>query len=196
MALVTTNVIGYTSTTDNAFTAIRATTYVEQSANAQRSVVSSDANDDGSPGGTGARTIRITYYDQAMAGPFTEDLTLNGTTPVDTVSSTICFIEKMEVLTVGSQLGNVGTIAMKSTTGGGGSNIGSIAPGDNQTQWCHHYVPAGKLAKILDVVGAIKGGEQRGDARAPCHPHRCEHTGNHRGPSDAYPGRLLRALPI
>jgi hypothetical protein len=146
---------GYTTTVGTAFTPIMATTYVEQSSNAQRSIVSTSPVD--SATGAGARSIRLTYYDQTMAGPFTEDVTLNGTTPVNTVNVNICFIESIVVLTVGAQLGNVGTIALKAAASGGGATIGSIAPGDNQTQWAHHYVAQGRAAYISGLYGAIKG---------------------------------------
>lgn len=146
---------GYTTTTSTGFSAIRATTYTEQSSNAQRSLVSTDTND--TSAGTGARTVKITYYDEDLAGPFTETVTLNGTTAVNTTATDICFIERMDVETVGSQLGNVGTISLMSTTGGGGSAVGSIAPGDNETNWVHHYIAAGKALRILSIYAHIRG---------------------------------------
>lgn len=147
--------IGYTTTTSVAFNPLRASTYTEQSSNAQRSVSSSSASD--ASAGVGARTIRITYYTSAMVGPLTEDITLNGTTAVNTVSTTICYIESIIVLTVGSQLGNVGTITLFAATAGGGGAVGSILPGDNQTEWCHHYIPVNKTANIITFAGSIKG---------------------------------------
>ena len=140
-----------TSATTNV--AIRKTTYTEQTANAQRSVASSDANDDGSPVGTGARTIRITYYDSTGAGPFTENIILNGVTFVPTVSATICYIEKIEVLTVGSNGSNLGTISLFVNNTGGGGTIGTVTIGDNRTLWAHHYVPTGKTAFITGMTG-------------------------------------------
>lgn len=149
------NASGYATTTNTAFTPIMATSYIEQSANAQRSLVSSDAAD--TAAGTGARTVRITYYDQTLMGPFTEDVVLNGTTPVDTVNNNICFIESLEVLTVGVQLGNVGTISLKAVAAGGGVTVGSIAPSDNRTQWAHHYIPQNKAILISYLFGGIYG---------------------------------------
>ena len=121
-----------------------ASAYTEQSSNAQRSLVSSDATD--ASASTGARTVRITYYDASMVGPFTETVTMNGTTPVNTVATDICFIEKLEVVTAGSNGGNAGTISLMSATAGGGVTVGTIVVGDNETNWCHHYVPSGKTA--------------------------------------------------
>lgn len=134
---------------------VRATTYTEPTAGAQRSVSSSSAND--TAAGTGARTIRITYYTSTYTGPFTEDLTLNGTTAVNTVATNIQFIEQIDVLTVGSTGSNVGIITLFNTTGGGGGAIGTIAATANQTQWCHHYVATGKTAYITGVSVSHNG---------------------------------------
>lgn len=155
MALVPTIISAYTTTTDTAFAAVRGSLYVEQVSNAQRSIVSSSASDDSA--GTGARTIRLTYFDETLAGPFTEDLIMDGTTPVNTAGSNICFIASIVVLTVGSALANVDTISLKAATGGGGVTIGSINPGDNRTQWGHHYVGLNKTASILELNGLLKG---------------------------------------
>lgn len=130
----------------NTQVAVRRTAYTEQTTNAQRSFNSSSAAD--AAAGTGARTIRLTYLDSTGAGPFTETITLNGTANVNTVSTTICFVEKIEVLTVGSGLSNAGIITMKAAAAGGGATIGTIAVGNNQTFWAHHYVPTGKIGYI------------------------------------------------
>lgn len=139
---------------------VRGTTYNEQTSNAQRSISSSSAND--TSAGTGARTVRITYYTSTGDGPFTETVTLNGMTAVNTASTNICFIERMVVITAGSIGFNAGTITLHVSTGGGGGTIGTIgvgnivaAVGDNQTLWAHHYVPSGRSANITGIsVGA------------------------------------------
>jgi len=128
---------------------VRRTAYTEQATNAQRSIVSANAAD--AAAGTGARTVRITYLDQTGAGPFTETLTLNGTTPVNTVATNICFIEKIEVLTVGSGGVNAGIISLKAAAAGGGATIWTINAGDNQTFSAHHYVPTGKVCNITGM---------------------------------------------
>lgn len=130
---------------------VRQTTYTEPTANAQRSLSSANAAD--SAAGTGARQVKITYYDQTMAGPFTETVTLNGTTPVNTVNTNICFIEAMDVALVGSGGQNAGIITLFGSTGGGGGTIGTIAAGDNMTLWAHHYVPNGKTCFITGMTG-------------------------------------------
>jgi hypothetical protein len=135
---------------------VEATTYTEQTSNAQRSIVSASAND--TSAGTGARTVKITYLKVDGTGPFEETVTMNGTSAVNTTATDICFIEKMEVVTVGSTGTNAGIISLKASTGGGGATIGSIgtgslaAGGDGRTLWAHHYVPAGKVAHITSVT--------------------------------------------
>lgn len=141
-------------------TPIYQTTYTEQTSNAQRSLVSTSAND--TAAGTGARTVLITYYTSALGGPYTETVTLNGTTPVNTVASDICFIEKMVVTTVGSGGVNAGTISLKASTGGGGATIWSIATGANQTFGAHHYVPAGKSCYLTSCAAGVKGADATG----------------------------------
>lgn len=143
---------------------MRATTYTEPASQAQRSIGSSSASD--TAAGTGARSIKITYYDNAGAGPFTETVALNGTTPVNTVATDIRFIESMEVVTVGSGGTNVGTISLFGSTAGGGGTVGTIgtgniqtSTGDGRTLWAHHYVAAGFTASLSTlVVGAQSGG--------------------------------------
>jgi hypothetical protein len=143
---------------------MRATAYTEPATAVQRSVGSSSASD--AAAGVGARTIRITYFDNTGAGPFTEVVTLNGVTPVNTVATTIRFIESMEVVTVGSTLVNVGTITLFGATGGGGGTVGTIgigniiaATGDNTTLWAHHYCPILYTCKLsVLVVSAQSGG--------------------------------------
>lgn len=159
------NAQGKTPATGNGvFTAIRQTTYTAQTTAAQRSIVSSSAND--SATGTGAQQVKIYFLDATASGPspsepfFTETVTLNGTTAVNTIATNICFIEKIEVVAVGSGGSNAGTITLFTGTGGTGTAIGSIATGslvtgqgDNMTLWAHHYVPANFLSDVYAITG-------------------------------------------
>jgi hypothetical protein len=141
---------GYISLAATGLVPVRATTYVEQTtAGVVRSIASSSAND--TAAGTGARTVKITYYDTAGAGPNTETLTLNGTTGVNTSATNICFIETIEVLTAGSGGANAGVISLYTAAAKGGSVFASIAIGDNQDFYCHHYVAAGKTCYITGL---------------------------------------------
>lgn len=146
------------------FTAIRATAYVEQITDGQRSIASSNAND--SSAGTGARQITIYYLDSTGAGPsleqpfYEEVITLNGTTAVNTVATNICFIERIVVTSVGSNGSNVGTITLFTGLNGTGTAIGSIGvnnlvngTGDNATMWAHHYTPLNFVTDVYATVG-------------------------------------------
>lgn len=134
---------------------VRRTTYTEQISSAQRSIVSASAND--TSAGTGARTIKITYLDSTGAGPYTEIITMNGTSAVNTVNTNICFIEQIEVVTAGSTGSNVGIISLKAATAGGGVTVGTIAATDNQTFWAHHYIPISKTMNITGVAVSHNG---------------------------------------
>lgn len=134
---------------------VRRTVYTEQTSNAQRSIASASAND--AAAGTGARTVRITYLTSTGTGPFTETVTLNGTTYVNTVATNICYIEQIEALTAGSGGTNAGIITLKAATAGGGATIGTINAGDRQTFWAHHYVPTGKEANITGISVSHNG---------------------------------------
>lgn len=140
---------GYVATAVISTVAVRATAYTEQTVNGQRSLASASANDSAS--GTGARTVELVYYDQSGNGPYTETVTLNGTTGVNTVATDICYVARIEVLTAGSGGVNAGVISLYSGINKGGVVVGSIAVGDNRTFWCHHYVPSGKITKITGV---------------------------------------------
>lgn len=136
---------------------MRATTYTEPASGAQRSIVSTSAND--SSAGTGARTVRITYFTSGMVGPLTENKTMNGTAAVNTTATNIWYIESIEVLTAGSLNANAGTINLKETTGGGGATIGSVGignvfvgVGDNRTLWAHHYTPTGAVSNFTGLA--------------------------------------------
>jgi hypothetical protein len=143
---------------------IRATTYNEQTTGAQRSLASSNAND--TAAGTGARQVKITYLDASLNGPYYETVTLNGTAAVATVATNICFIERLDVVSVGSGATNAGTITLYVNSTGGGGTIGSIGvgslvagTGDLRTFWAHHYVATGKAADFTTlVVSAVSGG--------------------------------------
>jgi len=142
------------------FSPVRQTVYVEQTTNAQRSIVSTSAND--SAAGTGARTVVITYLDDTGAGPFAETVTLNGTTAVNTVNNNICFIESIAVATVGSNGSNVGTLNLYTGTGATGIifaavGTGAVAAGvgDNRTFYAQHYVPSGKSVRIYALLAGI-----------------------------------------
>ena len=130
---------------------VEKTAYTEVTTNAAMTIVSSSALDTAL--GTGARTVTVTYLDSTMASSQTVTLTLNGTLAVTSGSSNMAYIEKMVVSTVGSGLTNAGTLTLKS----GATTVGTIAVGDNQTLWAHHYVPLGKISYITGFNTGTSG---------------------------------------
>lgn len=132
-------VSGYVGTSATTTVAVRASTYTELGSAQQLQMVSSSASD--ASAGTGSRTVRITWFDGSMNGPYVEDVTLNGTTAVNTVATTMRFIEKIETLTVGSNGTNVGTLTLRTLAS---VTVGTVPVGDGVTHWGHHYVAAGK----------------------------------------------------
>lgn len=143
--------VGYVNTTAVTNVPLRATTYTEQAANFTGSVVSANAAD--AAAGTGARTLRITWMNAAGTVVGTENVTLNGTTAVNLVTTTKCFIEKIEVLTVGSGGTNAGILTLWTGAGGTGTAVGTVVAGDGRTYWAHHYVVSGKTVNITGMTG-------------------------------------------
>lgn len=136
---------------------VRNTTYTQTATVRVRSIRSDNANDDGSPGGTGARTVRITYLKNDFTGPFTEDVTLNGTSWVDTASTTMMYIESIEVLTVGSTGANAGIITLNDNTAGTGATMCTMVAGDKRIFYCHHFVATGKTMTLMGLSGGCDG---------------------------------------
>jgi hypothetical protein len=144
-------VAAYAATSSTSSKVIRATTYTAQTSGAQRSFNSTSTKD--ASGNTGALTVVVTYLNSSLTSYETETVTMNGTTAVNTVNTDYCFIESIQVATVGSDGANDGTIQIWSSTGAGGSVWGSIAVSDNQTYWAHHYVLNGGYCGVTSVNG-------------------------------------------
>lgn len=126
--------------------AVRASTYTEQTSNGQRSIVSSSIQD--AAAGTGARTVRITYQDENLSGVKEEIVALNGTTPVNTVATDICYIEKMDVIETASAGLAAGNILLKAAVAGGGATVAQINALDVRTRYMHHYIGVGRTCNL------------------------------------------------
>lgn len=98
-------------------------------------VVSSSASD--AAAGVGARTVKIIYFNANGDGPFTETVTLNGVSSVNTANSNYCTVWGAEVMTVGSTGWNVGNI----TINVGGTLGTRITAVDNRSFQCHAFSP-------------------------------------------------------
>jgi len=143
---------GYFPTSSISNLTIRATTYTPQTNAVQRSIGSNNAAD--ALVGAGAQKVKIVYYNNLVEGPFTEIVDMNGTTPVNTTATDIAFIEDLQVAQVGANGGNTGTISLYIGLAGAGGAYASIAPEDNITYWCHHYVPPDTDCYITLISGS------------------------------------------
>jgi len=140
---------------------VRLLAYNEPTTATRRSLVSTSAND--TAAGTGARKVRIVYLDGYLDGPFSEDVILTGTTPVNTVADDIRFIESLTVTEAGSSGANGGTISLMTGLTGAGTVIGQILfylGGFISSSWAHHYTPRG----VISHIGAISAGMALGPA--------------------------------
>ena len=118
------------------------------------SIVSTSTDDDGSPVGTGARTVYIEGLD-GNYNVVSETVTLNGTTNV-TTANTYLYVNQFYVATVGSGDANAGEITAKVST----TLYDLIATGYNQRTTAHYCVPAGYTGYL--TTGVITTGQAAG----------------------------------
>lgn len=119
------------------------TTYVFPLAAQQMSLVSSSASD--TLAGTGMQKIFIHYLDNTYTTQF-EIVTLNGTTPVNTVATNILRINALHATQVGSNGVAVGNISLTSV--GGATTYGWVSAGTNNSRQAIYTVPAGVTGYI------------------------------------------------
>lgn len=116
-------------------------------------VASSSAND-ASPSGTGARTIRIEGVDANWA-EVSEDVTLNGQTPVTTTTEFL-HVNRVYILTAGSSATNEGDIYIADDVTDWTAGVpdtasaieATIEDNHGQTQQAIYHIPAGYTAYI------------------------------------------------
>lgn len=126
------------------------------------SVVSTSTSDDGSPVGVGARTLTISGLTSWSSAEVSETITLDGTTPVNTVNSYV-MINRMFVATSGSTSINVGTITATAATDG--TVTAQINPGRGQTEQCIYGLPSTQKLALYHLRASINASSGAG-ARA------------------------------
>jgi len=96
--------------------------------------------------GTGIQTLELEFLDSAGAEQ-AETITMNGTSPVATVSTDIDKVQWMHGVTVGTNSVGLGNITLRSTAAG--TTFEYIAAGGNQSLSARYTVPTGKTGYIL-----------------------------------------------
>lgn len=112
----------------------------------EQMTVVSESNADNGATATGILTIRIHYLD-AIGAEQTEDIILNGTTPVNTVATDIRFVNQIHALTVGSNTVAEGHVKIYKT-GTVGLVYNMITEGTNMSLVPHRMVPFGKTLTL------------------------------------------------
>lgn len=133
----------------------------------QMTVVSTSIQD--GVGGTGVRTLGIRYID-ADGTVKNETVTMNGTTPVNTVATNIRFVQELHTITAGSNNLSIGTITIYKT-GSALTVYNTIQPETNQSLNTARMVPAGKVC-LLWKFNASAGGGKAADIRIRATSHK------------------------
>jgi len=127
--------------------------------------VSTDVDD--TAAGTGARSITIEALDSTF-NAFTENLVMNGTTPV-VLPTLVRRVTKIFSFTSGTSLGNEGTLFCEATVGGGGVPAGDGVPSSDDAQQilplngssllAGFTVPNGKTGLLINAAYQLGRGD-------------------------------------
>ena len=108
-------------------------------------VVGSSTDDDGSPAGTGAQTVKVKGLDTSF-NIKEASMTLDGTTIVEQGDTTWTFINEAYITATGTGLASAGTLTFSNDAAG--NNIGLIEAGDYGIRNCWWKVPAGHTGYV------------------------------------------------
>lgn len=133
--------------------------YAWPAAEQQMHVISSSADDDPDKGagvpGTGVHQVRIYYLDDAFTEK-TTDVTLNGTTEVDTTATDIYRINRIRPLVVGTGKKAAGNIDVYNMTSH--STIYTrMATGFTKGRQMVYTVPVSKALYVVSMSGSVGG---------------------------------------
>ncbi len=146
------NIIGYNpsvSTTASTIWSGGATSYVQLTTATALEVVSASAND--ASAGTGARTVRVDGLDSTFT-PFSETVTLNGTTPVALTNTSVIAVNRTTVITAGSGGVNAGKIDVRAVSGAAvKSSIQALVESSGRSADFVFTVPAGQYGLLKTV---------------------------------------------
>ena len=108
-------------------------------------VVGGSTDDDGSPTGTGAQTVKVKGLDTSF-NIKEASMTLDGTTIVEQGDTTWTFINEAYITAAGTGLASAGTLTFSNDAAG--NNIGLIEAGDYGIRNCWWKVPAGHTGYV------------------------------------------------
>jgi len=108
-------------------------------------VVGSSTDDDGSPAGTGAQTVKVKGLDTSF-NIKEASMTLDGTTIVEQGDTTWTFINEAYITATGTGLASAGTLTFSNDAAG--NNMGLIEAGDYGIRNCWWKVPAGHTGYV------------------------------------------------
>lgn len=123
--------------------------------NFQGSIVSSSNND--ALGDIGAHTVQVIYHDKTGAGPFTENINLNGQTPVNFTNLNHATINSMQPTATGSYGATIGSISLFSGLNATGALVAQLTP-----SFFGMFPPQTVVAPGLDIKGNIDFGVPTG----------------------------------
>lgn len=134
--------------------------WLAPTAAAVHNITSTSANDDGDPGGSGARTIAVFGLPDWDTAEISDTLTMNGTSNVAT--SAYVIIHRLKVLTMGST-SNVGTITATATAPSATTVTARVEVGHGSSHMAIYGIPSTQTGYMTNIfISALKSGGATG----------------------------------